>query len=858
MNSSSKLLKLFKYILCALIVLKALQISARDIAYLIKGQMLYQSSATSVASQGWSAFVDYNVLGLSKTTNVVLTLPNGYEVTAEWDGWSFKSQSDIYMTQSALDADIPNGVYTLKTYGIGFTPLSTTLTLTGNNYPANPQFLNFTAAQNVNPSSDFTLSWNSLGLTANDFIQVSVYDCNDNEVFITPDPMRPGALNGLATSVVIPAYTLYPGLQYIVELAAAKIGTVVTNRSSDGNEIVVVPGYIKILKMPLITTGTTAACFSWEHPNFVFSFPNGTIQGTNSQYTTPLAVSQYNLVFSVTDQNPPSSVTFTGPPGSGLNNTPSSWAGTGNWSSFGSPQINLTNLNAITGGVYTVNYKGVNLKFNLQNPQLPQRQIFLVPEFVVDNSGILRQINWSYKNQSGQTVPPQEYMEKIQIIVRPQWGGEFFSNYQLRPAFTNYVVTNTVVNWNDVYSVQIGFIDEYNGNYIMQYVKQSGPPPLQIISDNFYAVQGQQYYFNLSATGGMFPYTWRIEMGFLPSGLALDEFSGTIQGIPGEYGRFKVNISVTDALQTTINKDIYIDVARGSYTQNIAFTNMARINGQPGFQAILVPQHTYTLEFSTNLQYWKKVHFFTASSSLSEMMVAPRDFVKQNDHAFFRLKLGHTFDTDLLITYPVNAGSINPNSPYNVSVTYPATISGFRASFIVQFDPDYALMDRIQFQIPGYGLINPDQLRKRADNDDPGTLGYITPFLNGLPPGGNWVVTYKGTNFNFVPNTSMAISNLVIPVPVFTVSGGNLTRVSWTYRNPNTGAAYPSAPSFVTRIEVQIGDYQNNRIYNSGEIDDTSITSHTLQQTINWTNVSVVYMVYNDNADSYYVITFRK
>ncbi|MGB9602876.1 MAG: hypothetical protein ACPMAG_08810, partial [Limisphaerales bacterium] len=96
--------------------MKALQISARDIAYLTKGQMLYQSSATSVTSQGWSAFVDYNVLGLSKTTNVVLTLPNGYEVTAEWDGWSFESQSDIYMTQSALDADIPNGVYTLKTY----------------------------------------------------------------------------------------------------------------------------------------------------------------------------------------------------------------------------------------------------------------------------------------------------------------------------------------------------------------------------------------------------------------------------------------------------------------------------------------------------------------------------------------------------------------------------------------------------------------------------------------------------------------------------------------------------------------------------------------------------------------------
>lgn len=860
MKNSSRFLMSLRLVLSGMIIVSGLQLYARDVAYLVKGQMLLQSSATSVTSQGWSGFLDYEVIGISKTTNVTMTLPNNYVITAEWWGGysSFSTESNPYLTQSALDADIPNGAYTIKTYGVGFNVVSTVLTVTGNNYPADPRFSNFTAAQSVNPSADFTLSWNYLGLSTNDFVQVTIYDCNDDDrVFKTPEPMQPGALNGLATSAVIPAYTLYPGLQYTVELVAAKIGTVVTNHSSDGNEIVIMPAYAKILRMPLKTTGTAITCFTYQKPNFVFNFPNGTIQGTNAQYTTPVSVTQYNLVFSVRDANPPSSVTFTGPSGSGFNNTPSSWSGTGDWSSFGSPTINLTNVNVITGGVYTVNYKGVNLKFNLQNPQISQRQIILVPVFIVDNSGILRQINWSYRNQDGQVIPPQEFMKNVQISVRPRYGGEFFSMWNLRPAFTNYAVTNTVVNWNDVYSVQIGFINEYNDNYIITYSKSSAPPQLAIVSDAFSATQGQQCSFNLLATGGMFPYSWRIEMGFLPSGLALDELSGVIQGVPGEYGRFKVNVSVTDALQSSVSKDIYIDVARGSYTERIAFTNIARIDGRPGFQAILTPQQSYSLEVSTNLQTWKKVDFFTASSSLSEMMIAPPDFLKQYDRAFFRLKLGHTFDTDFWITYFVNAGSVNSNSPYNVSVTYPATNLNYKATFTVQFDPDYGLIDAVQFKIPNYGAFYPDQLRKRADNNDPGTLAYDSPMFSGVAPSGNWQVVYKGTNFNFSINTATALQNLAIPVPIFTVSNGNLTKIAWSYRNPVTGTVYATPPGFISEIYIQIDDYQHNRIYNSDDIDP-SVTSHNIQGTLSWNNLWTVYIAYDDILGFHYVISFQK
>ena len=76
--------------------------------------------------------------------------------------------------------------------------------------PGAPHIANFAAAQSVNPSQAFQLSWDAFpGGTATDYISVSIGD-----VFDTPDFGTPGALNGTATSVTIPAGTLQPNSGY--------------------------------------------------------------------------------------------------------------------------------------------------------------------------------------------------------------------------------------------------------------------------------------------------------------------------------------------------------------------------------------------------------------------------------------------------------------------------------------------------------------------------------------------------------------------------------------------------------------------------------------------------------------------
>jgi hypothetical protein len=58
---------------------------------------------------------------------------------------------------------------------------------------------------------------------------------------------------------------------------------------------------------------------------------------------------------------------------------------------------------------------------------------------------------------------------------------------------------------------------------------------------------GVAYSCNLEAAGGTPPYTWSIPQGSLPSGLALDPLSGTIQGTPTQPGTSVFTIQVTDS-----------------------------------------------------------------------------------------------------------------------------------------------------------------------------------------------------------------------------------------------------------------------------------------------------------------------
>ncbi|MCX7872600.1 MAG: putative Ig domain-containing protein [Verrucomicrobiae bacterium] len=829
-------------------------ISAQDVCLLVKILYYTQTSASAPSLQGCMFYSDLNCSGSSTVTNATLTPPGRSPITMDADWVGEFSINREYLTQAALDADFPNGNYIIATKSINYTN-SISVSLTGNTYPTTPQISNFTAAQSINPNADFTLTWNALGLTINDYVKVEIFDASEEDtIYETPEPMTPGALTGNLTSFTIPANTLCPGAQFKVNLIAAKIINVVTNNNPDGTKTIAISTYAKILSFPIKTTGSSVGLISWDKPNFVFFFPEGLIIGTNMQYTTPRTIQNYNMYFQVNDSNPTNSVLFTGPFGSGLTNTPSSWFNiNGTYGGYSSPVINLSTPNQITGGIYTITYKGINLKFNLPNPQATNKQIFLVPEFAVGADGMLKQIKWSYLRSDGAKVPPQSYMEVVGISMNSKYGGTIFQNWELRPAFTNYVLTNAVIKWSDIESVQIGFNDVDNNNFMTIYRTSSTPTPPSITTTSLSGTMGQYFSAMLNASGGMYPYKWSIEYGFLPGGLVLDELSGLILGTPGEYGSFKVNVRVEDSLGASNSKDIYVLIAPGTFTHKPAFTNLTKIGGLPSVTLLTMPQQFYRLEISEDLKNWKTPFFFTAPSNQMVVTVPQYEFQTYNK-LFFRLALGHKFNSDFWLTFFANAGTINSNSPYTVAVNYPVSISGYHATFTAQFDPDYATLSQVYFGNP----INkqPTQIYGKADEDDPGTIAYTSDLNSGIPSTGTYSVAYKGTNLTFNV-MHQARERRVIPLPVFTVNSGVLTGISWSYRNPSTAAQYSSLPSFITELSIQIDDVNGNRIYDY-DVENLNTTIHMLQTTVNWSAIRTVYMAYSDDLNTHFVITFTK
>ncbi|MGC4115555.1 MAG: CARDB domain-containing protein [Myxococcales bacterium] len=85
----------------------------------------------------------------------------------------------------------------------------------------------------------------------------------------------------------------------------------------------------------------------------------------------------------------------------------------------------------------------------------------------------------------------------------------------------------------------------------MRVVEPTGA--LQVVSSKLpTAVRGQAYAINLSAVGGVRPYTWLLEAGALPDGLVLDP-AGKISGkLTRAYGNLAFSVSVNDVFGTKV------------------------------------------------------------------------------------------------------------------------------------------------------------------------------------------------------------------------------------------------------------------------------------------------------------------
>jgi hypothetical protein len=135
-----------------------------------------------------------------------------------------------FTNETSLNAAFSEGDYVFVSGNFPPTqqPLMTNSLVSGA-FPSTPTIANLSEAQSVDASADFTLVWEPFaGGVSGDFISVEIQNSTGRK-FLTPEFGTGGALNGTATSVIIPANTLSPGHAYLGRLVFEKTVGLSTN-----------------------------------------------------------------------------------------------------------------------------------------------------------------------------------------------------------------------------------------------------------------------------------------------------------------------------------------------------------------------------------------------------------------------------------------------------------------------------------------------------------------------------------------------------------------------------------------------------------------------------------------------------
>ena len=194
-----------------------------------KGQYFNQTSGGSpVLKQPRPWLGEARLVVESNSVNdVMLKLPQSlfpWYIAHRW------YQEGSSTTQAQQDTGWPNGEYRFQVYTKHDGLINVTNQMISGSFPNAPTVNNFPAAQAIDASSDFSLTWDSfVGGTLADLIYCQLQTVGA-AVFHTPMvPGSAGALDGTATSVTIPAGTLAPARAYLGRLVFARTLTTSSN-----------------------------------------------------------------------------------------------------------------------------------------------------------------------------------------------------------------------------------------------------------------------------------------------------------------------------------------------------------------------------------------------------------------------------------------------------------------------------------------------------------------------------------------------------------------------------------------------------------------------------------------------------
>jgi hypothetical protein len=388
-----------------------------------------------------------------------------FDPVFEW--YSFTAK---FPTQAALDSAAPSGNYTLVVSTLNQGQKTLTLNLPAESFPAGPHISNWTAGQAINPTADFTLKWDVFaGGTTNDFILVLMGDTNGDPVFRSPDPFKPGALKGTATSVVIPAANLQPSTQYLVEITFVKAKSLDTTSYPGAVGVV---GFNSFTDTALMTTTNPVTPIHFAFSLRQFAQGGSFLNDTNATPQFPVAINGYRtelIVTGTTNFVSSTQVFFTGPAGSGLTNTssgPNGFTLSGNEGLYFSPKINQPPL--APAGTYSVSYQGALTNFTEPDPQASSHLIIPVPKVSLSN-GALASVTWQLYDASGNAISGTlAVLSSIHLQQVDSTGSVIYNSAPLAPSTTNYTFTNSLA-WTNLTSLRFLNTDTLANSYIITY-----------------------------------------------------------------------------------------------------------------------------------------------------------------------------------------------------------------------------------------------------------------------------------------------------------------------------------------------------------------------------------------------------
>ncbi len=252
-------------------------------------------------------------------TNVSLTFP-GNTMSNLFDDPLAPEDFSFYAAVTNLtnfNATYPAGNYTFNVQSASNQPVTL-------NFPASlqqpnaPHLSNLTAAQSVDSTRPFLLTWDPFpGATAADYFYLYLV-AGDSNVFQTPNPGQTNALSGTATSVQIPTNSLSPGTSYMGFLGFERA---LTNSPSSNYSTVVF--LLSDTTFNLTTTGggapggpLTLTNASWNGGVLTFAVASAVGQTFTIEYSTDLSSGAWNPLLTT---NSPTGLALITDPASGLN-----------------------------------------------------------------------------------------------------------------------------------------------------------------------------------------------------------------------------------------------------------------------------------------------------------------------------------------------------------------------------------------------------------------------------------------------------------------------------------------------------------------------------------------------------------